>query len=84
MFLVEVTTIHANPLIPSHLLPEGINQLTHKLFLHCWPTVVGVRLKKKKGMGNGSAHSNTVGVQECGIMKPAYTQRIIRLIFIIW
>jgi len=30
-------------------------------------------------MGNGSAHSNTVDVQECVIMKPAYTHRIIQL-----
>jgi len=64
MFLVEVPTMHTSPLTLSHLLPEGINQLTCKLFLHCWPTVVvGVRLKIKR-MGNGSAHSNTVDVQE--------------------
>jgi hypothetical protein len=57
MFL-EVPTIHANLLTLSHLLPEGINQLTHKLFLHCWPTVVvGDRLKIKR-MGSGSAHNN--------------------------
>jgi len=79
MFLVDVPTIHANPLTHSHSLPEGINQLTCKLFLHCWPTVVvGVRLKIKR-MGNGSAHSNTVYVQERVIMKPAYTHTIIQL-----
>jgi hypothetical protein len=54
MFLVEVPTIHASPLTLSHLLPEGNNQITRKLFLHCWPTVVvEVRLKIKR-MGNGS------------------------------
>jgi hypothetical protein len=35
IILVEVPTIHANPLTLPHLLPEGINQLTRKLFLHC-------------------------------------------------
>jgi hypothetical protein len=41
--------LHVRVLTLCHFMPEGINQCTHKLLLHCWPNVVGRHAENKKG-----------------------------------